>query len=124
MLKDADGAPVANHNFHDVETAVRGAANLLQPAVSRPPERLFLSIIDGIIPCPAHFGRPCLDLHEDEDLSLQYHQVEFIAAMAPILAQNRRSYRSVMLGRLRLAPTSQCLISGERAAGRPADPAT
>ena len=70
MLKDADGAPVANHNFHDVETAVRGASDLLQPAVSSPSERRFLSIIDGMIPRPADIGPPGLDLHEDEDLSL------------------------------------------------------
>ena len=95
MLKDADGAPVANHNFHDVETTVRGAANLLQPAVGGPPEGLFLSIIDGIIPGPAEIGRTCLDLHEDEDLSLQDNEVEFIAAMAPVLGQNRCSSSDV-----------------------------
>jgi hypothetical protein len=85
VLKDADGAPVANHNFHDVETTVRGPTDLLQPAVGGTPKGLFLSIIDGIIPGPADFGRPRLHLHEDEDLSLQDHEVEFIPTVAPVL---------------------------------------
>jgi hypothetical protein len=110
VLKDADGAPVANHNFHDIETTVRGAANLLQPAVGGPPKGLLLSIIDGIIPGPAGFGRTRLDLYEDEDLSLQDHEVEFIPTMAPVLGQNRRACGTVMLGRLPLAPAPESLV--------------
>ena len=36
--------------------------------------------------------------------------LEFIAAMAPVLGQNRCSRRTIMLGRLSLAPTPERLI--------------
>ena len=110
MLKDADGAPVANHNFHDVETAVRSAANLLQPAIGRPPERRFLSIIDRMIPGPTEIGGARLDLHKDQDLSLQDHEVELIPPVPPVLGQNRGPSRTVMLGRLGFTPTSESLV--------------
>ena len=122
MLKDADGAPVANHNFHDVETPVRGAADLLQPAIGRPPEGRFLSFIDGMIPCPTELGGARLDLDKDEDLTIQDHEVQLIPPVSPVLGQNRAPGGAVMPGRLGLAPTPKCLVRGERTTSRPAQP--
>ena len=123
MLKDADGAPVANQNFHDVEADMRRAADLLQPAVGGPPERLFLAITDGAVARPTLFGLARLDLHEDQDLSFQYHEVEFIRPATPVAGQDLGARGPIMGGGPFLAPPAKGLVRGELAARLPPEPA-
>jgi len=112
MLKDADGAPVANQNFHDVEATGGRAASLPQPAIGGAADRLFLAIIDGEVAGPTLFGPAGLHLDEDQHLSLPYHEVEFIQPMPPIAGQDGRALGTVMADGLRLSPLAEGFVGG------------
>jgi len=84
VLKEADGAFLANQNFHDVEARMTLAPDLTQPAGRRPPQSPLFPPIHGPIPFPADFRRPCLNLDEDEHLAFEHDEVEFIAAVSPV----------------------------------------
>jgi hypothetical protein len=84
VLKEADGAFLANQNFHDVEARMTLAPDLPKPPGRRAAQSPLFPSIHRLIPFPADFRRPCLDLDEDQDLALKDHEVELIAPMTPI----------------------------------------
>lgn len=84
MLKEADGAFLANQNFHDVEARMTRTPDLLHPTSRRPPQSPLFPPIHGPIPFPAEFCRPCLNLDEDEHLGFENDEIEFIAAVSPV----------------------------------------
>jgi len=87
VLKEADGAFLANQNFHDVEAGMTRTPDLPNPGARRPPQSRLFPSIHRPIPFPAGFRRPGLDLDEDQDFALQDDKVEFIAPMPPVGSQ-------------------------------------
>jgi hypothetical protein len=84
VLKEADGAFLANQNFHDVEACMTRTPDLTHPAGRRPSQSRLFPPIHCPIPFPADFRRPCLNFDEHEHLAFKDDEVEFIAAMSPI----------------------------------------
>ena len=84
VLKEADGAFLANQNFHDVEARMTRTPDLPDPTGRRPPQSPLFPSIHSPIPFPADFRRPCLNLDEDEHLSFEDDEVELVAAVSPI----------------------------------------
>jgi hypothetical protein len=84
VLKEADGAFLANQNFHDVEARMTRTPDLAQPAGRRPPQSPLFPPIHGPIPFPSDFRRPCLNFDEHEHLAFENDEIEFIAAVSPI----------------------------------------
>ena len=84
VLKEADGAFLANQNFHDVEARMTRTPDLPDPTGRRPPQSPLFPPIHRPIPFPADFRRPCLNLDEDEHLAFENDEIEFIAAVSPV----------------------------------------
>ena len=84
VLKEADGAFLANQNFHDVEARMTRTPDLTEPSAGGPPQSPLFPSIHRPIPFPADFRRPCLNLDEDEHLSLEHDEIEFISAVSPV----------------------------------------
>jgi hypothetical protein len=84
VLKEADGAFLANQNFHDVEARMTRTPDLSHPTGRRPPQSPLFPPINRPIPFPAEFCRPCLNLDEDEHLAFENDEIEFIAAVSPV----------------------------------------
>ena len=84
VLKEADGAFLANQNFHDVEARMTRTPDLSHPTGRRPPQSPLFPPIHRPIPFPADFRRPCLNLDEDEHLAFENDEIEFIAAVSPV----------------------------------------
>ena len=97
MLKEADGAFLANQNFHDVEARMTRTADLADPTGRRPPQSPLFLPIDRPIPFPADFRRAGLNLDEDEHLAFKDDQVQFIAAVPPVGRQTAPAVCSIML---------------------------
>jgi len=106
-LKEADGAFLANQNFHDVEARMTLAPDLPKPAGRRAAQSPLFPSIHRLIPFPADFRRPCLDLDEDQDLALEDHEVELIAPMTPIGRQATAALSPIMEFGLPLPPGSE-----------------
>ena len=84
VLKEADGAFLANQNFHEVEARMTRTPDLSHPTGRRPPQSPLFPPIHRPIPFPADFRRPCLNLDEDEHLAFENDEIEFIAAVSPV----------------------------------------
>ena len=84
VLKEADGAFLANQNFHDVEARMTRTPDLTQPAGRRPTQSPLFPPIHCPIPFPADFRRPCLNLDEDEHFAFKDDEVEFVAPVSPV----------------------------------------
>jgi hypothetical protein len=84
VLKEADGAFLANQNFHDVEARMTRTPDLTQPTGRRPPQSPLFPSIHRPIPFPTDFRRPCLNFDEHEYLSLEHDEIELVAAVSPI----------------------------------------
>ncbi len=97
MLKEADGAFLANQNFHDVEARMTRTADLADPTGRCPPQSPLFPSIHGPIPFPGDFRRACLNFNEDEHLTLEDDQVQFIAAVPPVGRQAAPAVCAIML---------------------------
>ena len=107
VLKEADGAFLANQNFHDVEARMTLAPDLPKPPGRRPPQSPLFPSIHRPIPFPADFRRPCLNFDEDEYLTLEDHEVEFIAPVPPIGRQATAALSPIIILGLPLPPRSE-----------------
>jgi hypothetical protein len=107
VLKEADGAFLANQNFHDVEARMTLAPDLPKPAGRRAAQSPLFPSIHRLIPFPADFRRPCLDLDEDQDLALEDHEVELVAPMPPIGRQATAALSPIMEFGLPLPPGAE-----------------
>jgi hypothetical protein len=97
VLKEADGAFLANQNFHDVEACMTRTADLADPTGRRPPQSPLFPSIHGPIPFPGDFRRACLNFNEDEHLTLEDDQVQLIAPVPPIGCQATSALLAIML---------------------------
>ena len=84
VLKEADGAFLANQNFHDVEARMTRTPDLAEPSAGGPPQSPLFPSIHRPIPFPALVGVAGLDLDEDEHFALEDDEVELVAAMSPV----------------------------------------
>jgi hypothetical protein len=107
VLKEADGAFLANQNFHDVEARMTRTPDLADPSAGGPPQSPLFPSIHGPIPFPAAFCRPCLNFDEHEHLALEDDEVEFVAAMTPVDGEAAAALSSVMVLSETLAPGAQ-----------------
>jgi len=96
VLKEADGAFLANQNFHDVEARMTLAPDLPYPSARRAPQSPLFPSIHGPVPFPADLRRTRLHLDEDEHLSLEDDEVEFVAPVPPIGRQASAALPPVM----------------------------
>jgi len=116
VLKEADGAFLANQNFHDVEARMTRTPDLPDPCAGGPPQSPLFPSIHRPIPFPAFVAMAGLDLDEDKDLAFEDDQVEFVAAMSPVGRQTAPALPAIMLLGLTFAPSAEI---GRR---RPPDP--
>ena len=107
VLKEADGAFLANQNFHDVEARMTRTPDLTEPSAGGPPQSPLFPPIHRPIPFPADFRRPCLNFDEDEYLTLEDHEVEFIAPVPPIGRQATAALSPIIILGLPLPPRSE-----------------
>jgi len=107
VLKEADGAFLANQNFHDVEARMTLAPDLPKPTGRRPPQSPLFPSIHCPVPFPADFRRPCLNLDEDEYFTLEDDEVEFIAPVSPIGRQASAALSPIILLGLPLPPGAE-----------------
>jgi hypothetical protein len=84
VLKEADGAFLANQNFHDVEARMTRTPDLTEPSAGGPPQSPLFPSIHRPIPFPTLVGVAGLDLDEDEHLALEDDQVELVAPVSPV----------------------------------------
>jgi hypothetical protein len=84
VLKEADGAFLANQNFHDVEARMTLTPDLTHPTGRRPPQSPLFPSIHRPIPFPSNFRRPCLNFDEHEYLALEHDEIELVASVSPI----------------------------------------
>ena len=84
MLKEADGAFLANQNFHEVEAGMTRTPDLTNPGGRRPPQSPLFPSIHRPIPFPALFCRPGLHLDEDQHLALEDDEIQLVAPMPPV----------------------------------------
>jgi hypothetical protein len=117
VLKEADGAFLANQNFHDVEARMTRAPDLANPCASGPPQSPLFPSIHLPIPFPALIGVAGLHLDEDEDLALKDDQVELIAAVAPVEREAAPPLPAVVCFGLAFAPGTE--LGRERTPGPP-----
>ena len=101
VLKEADGAFLANQNFHDVEARMTRTPDLTQPAGRGPTQSPLFPPIHRPIPFPADFRRPCLNFDEHEHLALEHNEIEFVAAVSPV----RREASATLAEIVRLGQT-------------------
>jgi hypothetical protein len=104
VLKEADGAFLANQNFHDVEARMTRTPDLPDPSAGGPPQSPLFPSIHRPIPFPAFVAMAGLDLDEDKDLALEDDQVEFVAAMSPVDREAAAALSAVMRLGLAFAP--------------------
>lgn len=107
VLKEADGAFLANQNFHDVEARMTLAPDLPYPSARHPAQSLLFPSIDGPIPFPADFRRPRLHLDEDQHVALEDDEVELVAGMPPVRRQDAPPLPTIMGGGDLLAPGTE-----------------
>ena len=107
VLKEADGAFLANQNFHDVEARMTRTPDLSHPAGRRPPQSPLFPPIHRPIPFPAEFRCPCLDLDEDEHLALDDDEIEFITAVSPIHRETSAALATIVRLGEKLAPGAE-----------------
>jgi hypothetical protein len=107
VLKEADGAFLANQNFHDVEARMTLAPDLPKPTCRRPPQSPLFPSIHCPVPFPADFRSPCLNLDEDEYFTLEDDEVEFIAPVPPIGRQASAALSPIILLGLPLPPGAE-----------------
>ena len=84
VLKEADGAFLANQNFRDVEARMTLDPDLTHPGRGGPPEGPLFAPVDGPVPRPAGLRRTRLHLDEDEDLAVEQDEVELVAPVGPV----------------------------------------
>jgi hypothetical protein len=104
MLKHADSAILANHNFEYVKTPMRNAPDLPNPCISRPPQGSFLSSVNRSIPLPSKVRRPRLHFHKNQYDSIEHNQVQIILPTPPITRQDSTALLAII-------PLSQSLPS-------------
>jgi hypothetical protein len=109
VLKEADGAFLANQNFHDVEAGMTRTPDLPNPTRRRPPQSPLFPSIHGPVPFPADFRRPRLHLDEDQHLAFEDDEVEFVAPVPPVDRQAAATLATVMLCGEALALGAQIL---------------
>jgi len=116
VLKEADGAFLANQNFHDVEARMTRTPDLADPGAGGPAQSPLFPSIHRPIPFPALVGMTGLDLDEDEHFAFKDDEVEFVASVPPVGRQATAALATVV--RLGLAFTP----GAEIGRGRTADP--
>jgi hypothetical protein len=119
VLKEADGAFLANQNFHDVEARMTRTPDLSHPAARRPPQSPLFPTIHRPIPFPADFRRPCLDLDEDKHRTFEDDEVEFVTSMPPIHREASATLATVMLLGAMFAPGAEIGRHGAALPPRP-----
>ena len=107
VLKEADGAFLANQNFHDVEARMTRTPDLADPSGRGPPQSPLFPSIHGPIPFSAAFCRPCLNFDEHEHLALEHDEVELITAMTPVDGEAASALPAIVLLGLALAPGAE-----------------
>jgi hypothetical protein len=107
VLKEADGAFLANQNFHDVEARMTRTPDLADPCASGPPQSPLFPSIHRPIPFPALVGVAGLHLDEDEDLALEDDKVELIAAVAPVERETAPPLPAIVRFGLAFAPGTE-----------------
>jgi hypothetical protein len=107
VLKEADGAFLANQNFHDVEARMTRSPDLADPSARGPPQSPLFPSIHRPIPFPALNAGPGLDFDEYEHLALEDDQVELIASMTPVDRQAAAALPAIMLLGLAFAPSAE-----------------
>jgi len=107
VLKEADGAFLANQNFHDVEARMTRTPDLPEPSAGGPPQSPLFPSIHRPIPFPTLVGVAGLDLHEDKHLALEDDQVEFIAPVPPVDREAAAALASVVSLSLAFAPGAE-----------------
>jgi hypothetical protein len=107
VLKEADGAFLANQNFHDVEARMTRTPDLADPSAGGPPQSPLFPSIHRPIPFPAAFCRPCLNFDEHEHLALEDDEVELVAAMTPVDGEAAATLATVMLLGTPLSPGAE-----------------
>jgi hypothetical protein len=107
VLKEADGAMVANQNFHDVEARMTRSPDLADPGAGGPAQSPLFPSIHRPIPFPSLFSVAGLDLDEDEHLALEDDQVEFVASMPPVDGKAAATLQAIMLLGLAFAPSAE-----------------
>lgn len=107
VLKEADGAFLANQNFHDVEARMTRAPDLTEPSAGGPPQSPLFPPIHRPIPFPALFGVAGLDLDEDEHRAFEDDEVELVAPVAPVDREATATLATVVRFGLALAPGAE-----------------
>jgi hypothetical protein len=107
VLKEADGAFLANQNFHDVEARMTRTPDLADPSGRGPPQSPLFPSIHGPIPFSAAFCRPCLNFDEHEHLALEHDEVELITAMTPVDGEAAAAVSAVIRLGLAFAPGAE-----------------
>jgi hypothetical protein len=107
VLKEADGAFLANQNFHDVEARMTRSPDLPNPSAGGPPQSPLFPSIHRPIPFPTLIRVAGLDLYEDEHLALEDDQVELIASVPPVDRQAAAALPAVVSLGLAFAPGAE-----------------
>jgi hypothetical protein len=107
VLKEADGAMVANQNFHDVEARMTRTPDLADPSAGGPAQSPLFPPIHRPIPFSALFSVAGLDFDEDQHLALEDDQVEFVASMPPVDRQAATALLPIMLLGASLSPGTE-----------------
>jgi hypothetical protein len=107
VLKEADGAFLANQNFHDVEARMTRTPDLPEPSAGGPPQSPLFPSIHRPIPFPALVGVAGLDLDEDEHLALEDDQVELVAPVPPVDREAAAALPAVVSLGLAFAPSAE-----------------
>lgn len=107
MLKEADGAFLANQNFHDVEPRMTRTPDLPDPSAGGPPQSPLFPSIHRPIPFPALVGMTGLDLDEDKHLALEDDEVQLIAAVPPVGRQATAAVSAIIRLGLTFAPRAE-----------------
>jgi hypothetical protein len=107
VLKEADGAMVANQNFHDVEARMTRTPDLADPSAGGPAQSPLFPPIHRPIPFSALFSVAGLDFDEDQHLALEDDQVEFIPSVPPVDGEAAAALPAIMLLGAALAPGAE-----------------
>jgi hypothetical protein len=107
VLKEADGAFLANQNFHDVEARMTRTPDLTEPSAGGPPQSPLFPSIHRPIPFPTLIGVAGLDLDEDEYLALEDDQVELIAPVPPVDREAAAALSAIVSLGLAFAPGAE-----------------
>jgi hypothetical protein len=107
VLKEADGAFLANQNFHDVEARMTRTPDLANPSAGGPPQSPLFPSIHRPIPFPALVAGPGLDFDEDQHLAFEDDEVEFIPAVPPVDGEAAAALPAVVSLGLAFAPGAE-----------------